>query len=683
LLLDGAGYFGALRCSLLKARRRICLAGWDIDSRTPIRGASAPDDGAPELLGELLEYLVENNDELVVHLLLWDFSVLYTFSREPLPRFNLDWRTPSRVAVCLDDQLPFGASHHEKLAIIDDRLAYCGGLDLTIRRWDRPEHRASEPQRCDPNRQPYGPYHDVQMLVDGETARSLSDLVRARWNRVTGDDLQALEIESDPWPDGIEPDLHETDMAITRTQPAFDGAPEVREIEAAYLDAIERARELVYIENQYLTVDRIAKALRRRLEAQRSLEVFIVSPKSPHGWLEAETMGVGRARFMRELRADDLADRVRFVYPWTADESGEVPVMVHAKLLIVDDRLLHIGSSNLNYRSMGTDRECDLHIEARSDAQASAIKQLRRRLLAHHLGTSVDELGAEEDARGSIIAIADAQASSTRGLRRIDASENAATLQTEVLADLGDPERPLDPEEFIGNLFGARRVPLMRRYLLRLIGAAALVSIVALIWHFSPLADWINGPAVNAALQTIAASRWSGPLLLAAFVAASVTLFPVTAMIALTAAALGPLQGFVWAFLGAMLAASFNFACGRLIPEATLERWVGPWVKNVGKRLSRGGIVSIMIVRNIPIAPFTIVNLVAGAARLPFRDYLLGTALGMGPGIVALTILGGRLRAALQDPTWPSLALLAAAIVLWLGIALGLQALSNRYSNAR
>ena len=92
-----------------------------------MRGRQRPDDGAPELLGPLLTELVARRRALEVFVLLWDYSVLYLPEREPLPRLNLDWRTPERIHVCLDSNLPLGASHHEKIVVVDNAVAYCGG----------------------------------------------------------------------------------------------------------------------------------------------------------------------------------------------------------------------------------------------------------------------------------------------------------------------------------------------------------------------------------------------------------------------------------------------------------------------------------------------------------------------------------------------------------------------------
>ena len=87
-----------------------------------------------------------------------------------------------------------------------------------------------------------------------------------------------------------------------------------------------------------------------------------------------------------------------------------------------------------------------------------------------------------------------------------------------------------------------------------------------------------------------------------------------------------------------------------------------------------------MVVRNLPVAPFTVINVLAGASAIRFRDYLVGTALGMGPGVAAVTLLGDRLKGVLESPTFANVGLLTLAIVGWIGLALGLQAVSNRLS---
>lgn len=193
LLVDGAAYFQALRRALLKAERQVLLIGWDVDGRTDLLDPNKqPDDDAPDQLRALLSWLVDRRPNLHVQVLLWDYTLLYAMDRELLPTVALGWATPDRVHLHLDDTLPIEASHHEKVVVIDDALAFCGGMDVTIRRWDTPDHRLDDPRRRDPSGDAYPPVHDVTLMVDGAAARALGDLARERWQRATGNSCWPL-----------------------------------------------------------------------------------------------------------------------------------------------------------------------------------------------------------------------------------------------------------------------------------------------------------------------------------------------------------------------------------------------------------------------------------------------------------------------------------------------------------
>ena len=125
VLIDAANYFGALREALLRARSTVFIIGWDLDSRTRLVGESGhANDGYPEGFVDLLTALVNERPQLTVHLLVWDYSVLYALEREPFPTLSLGWRTPRRIRFCLDEDLPAGASHHQKIVVVDDAVAF-------------------------------------------------------------------------------------------------------------------------------------------------------------------------------------------------------------------------------------------------------------------------------------------------------------------------------------------------------------------------------------------------------------------------------------------------------------------------------------------------------------------------------------------------------------------------------
>jgi phosphatidylserine/phosphatidylglycerophosphate/cardiolipin synthase-like enzyme len=474
VLVDGASYFGALRSSLLKAEHSIYIVGWEINSRVRLRGAEKPRDGAPQKLGALLRFIAKRRPSIAIRILLWDFSLLYAFERELFPRWVLGRNMPSQVEIELDDRLPLGACHHEKLVVIDDAVAFCGGMDLTLRRWDTSEHLRRDPRRVLPGGGRYDPSHDMQLVVDGQAAAVLGERVRRRWRKTNGGLEPRALPRSDPWPEGVKPDFERVRVAIMRTSAARTGQDEIREIERATVAAIASARRLIYIENQYITAKSAADALRVRMLENPNLRVLIVTARLTHGWLEAKTMGVGRKRFMETFCAPDIARRIHFFYPVStrgtlrgaiarrtgrgvatteagARQPGDTSIEVHAKLLVVDDRVLRIGSSNLNNRSMGFDTECDVAIEAASSEQRAAIEDIRNRLIAEHLGSEPAKVAAALETSGRLDDALFSIAGGKRALRTLPFGADSET-PSELVLNLGDPEHVVTPRRLVRAL---------------------------------------------------------------------------------------------------------------------------------------------------------------------------------------------------------------------------------------
>jgi len=166
MLVDADAYFRAVRTAIRNARHSIFILSWDIDSRTRLVPQGAHD-GFPEPLGDFLHEVVKARHGLRAYVLNWDFAMLYALEREWLPLYKLDWRTHRRLAFRMDAKHPLGASHHQKIVVVDDSVAFVGGLDLTRARWDTPAHAALQPLRCDTAGKPHAPFPEVQALVHG------------------------------------------------------------------------------------------------------------------------------------------------------------------------------------------------------------------------------------------------------------------------------------------------------------------------------------------------------------------------------------------------------------------------------------------------------------------------------------------------------------------------------------
>jgi len=666
-LVDGEAYFEAVAAAIESAESQILMLGWDFHSRVRLRRSSEPD-GSTEELAARLDSAVDRNRRLQVYVLGWDFAMIYALEREALPLYRLGLRSRRRVHFHLDDGHPPGASHHQKIVVIDDALAFVGGFDLTSCRWDTREHQAADSRRSDPGFPEYDPFHDVQLAVDGNVARALGELARDRWWRATGERLAAPRAGGDPWPEGLAPDLREVEVGISRTEPSFRDRNEVREVEALHVQSIRAAQRSIYIENQYLTAARIGEVLAERLREADGPEVVIVAPRVCSGWLEESTMGVMRARLLDRLRDADRSGRLRVLYP-VVPELGHRTINVHAKVTVVDDRLLRVGSANLSNRSMGLDTECDLAVEAGEDEQTrAAIERFRNDLLGEHLGASAEQVRQTIAAEGSLLAGIEVLRGGPRTLEPVTAELPAWAEELVPETTVFDPEKPVDIETMLAS-FLPDAVSEEHRPLLWRLGLSVLaLALLAIAWRWTPLSDWITPE------KMVFLSRWlqqdpAGPLVATGAIAiGSCLMVPVTVMIVTAALVFGWLLGFATALAGALAGTAAGYGIGRLLWRDAIRRLGGRRLNRLSRALARRGVTAVALVRLVPVAPFTVVNLVAGASHIRLRDCLLGTLLGMAPGALALTIFASSARRAILEPGWSTvLSVLVLAGLLWWG----------------
>ncbi|WP_405226349.1 phospholipase D-like domain-containing protein [Lentisalinibacter sediminis] len=689
-LIDGEDYFRAVRESMEAAEREILIVGWDIDSRLElIRDEDHP--LYPSPLAETLQDLAGRRDGLQVYVLSWDFAMVYVLERELLPAAQFGWQDQDRLHFQLDGEHATGASQHQKFIVIDGQLAYTGGFDLTKSRWDTRAHAPDDPRRVNEAGGSYRPFHDVQALVTGEPARHLRDLASFRWKNATGDALPALDapdVDSAEalWPRDVPVRASDAPVALARTWAEKDGSDLVREVEQLFLDMIAAAESSIYIENQYYTSDTVTRALCDRLAESDGPEIVIVLPGETSGWLEQATMDVLRNQALQRLRENDGHGRLRIVSP-VSDELGDTCINVHGKVMVLDERWARIGSANLSRRSMGLDSECDLVIE---DAEAAA--GLRADLLAEHLGADVREVAAGIAEHG-LIATLDRLGGGPRRLERLASDGSDIDGMLEPIARIADLERPVEQawDELIGGMTGsgahdagtggadadeeAEPEPgtARRRYLQVLthpsVGWGFLAVLILLvgglaIWQARTAGADFDPMALLATLRESAAHPLAPLAVIPAFIAGSLVVAPVTGMIALCALLFGPWVASVSAIAGTLAATVVNHAIGRRLGRAVegrAPRAVTVRMKALGRSSDPWSLAGL---RLIPIAPFTVINLLAGASRVKLRDFLLGTILGMGPGTVLICFSVDRARAALAgEPVFEPwvLAVIAAA----------------------
>lgn len=599
--IDGEAYFRAFREAALTARKSLFIVGWDFNSRIALV-RDGPQDGYPAEFLPFLNAIARERPGLRIYLLEWDFAVLYAGERETIPVVRFDWATASNIEFALDSELPFGASHHQKLVVVDDALAFVGGLDFTAARWDTAQHLAQDVRRSDPICGPYLPFHDVQAAVSGPAASALGELARERWRRATGKSPVEARPAPPRWPAGWPIDFRHVEAGFSRTVPAYGGIAAVTEVERLHLAVIAQARRYLYFENEYFTSWRALDAIGARLAGPRPPEVVLVLPQVQSGWLEQSTMGAMRARVLERLQLHDRQGRLRVYAPF----SGELPINLHAKVFAADDEVLKIGSANLTNRSFGFDSELDMVIAAGDRNTASAVSACVRRLVAHHLGLAPHAL------RGATPGAWIRRAGDT-GRLRLEPLDGAVPAWVEPVANgaaVFDPERPIGYLRFAeGRGQGPAAAPPSAAVVLSLglaLGAGAL--------H---LAERRRG-AVRA---------WFSPrkrnerLALAAGAAAELVLpLPFAALVS---AAFGESPGRTVATHGAISAAAY--LGGRRMRRERARRLARGWTDRLYPWLAAGNLRSLTAMRSFSGVPAAFEGVLAGAGRVRVSRYAAAT----------------------------------------------------------
>ena len=445
VIVDAADYYRHIRAAMLAAQKRIFIVGWDFDTRI----ALDPDEnGQGETLGRFFLNLARDKPAREIDILKWNFGALKQFTHPSAVVWLARWWRTKAIDFRFDSSHPPGCSHHQKIVVIDDNLAACGGIDISAHRWDTSNHKDNDPRRTGPDGKPYMPWHDATMMMRGDVAAQLAELGRERWSTATKAKLDPIEKCDDDWPKDLPVMFRDVDIAIARTRADYDDLPEVREIETLYIDMICAAKRFIYFENQYFTSGKIGAAIAARMAEDDPPEIVMVMPRSADGWLEQKAMDGARLKLIKAIGDKDKLDRFRIYVPVTKQRDD---IYVHAKVSIVDDRLLRVGSSNLNNRSQGLDSECDVIIDAALDPNKdtpAAMTALRHRLLAEHLDVTPEQFAAAEKKHGSMVKAIEALITPGKSLELLSMeglSEAEEFIASNELLDPESPDAMLDP----------------------------------------------------------------------------------------------------------------------------------------------------------------------------------------------------------------------------------------------
>jgi phosphatidylserine/phosphatidylglycerophosphate/cardiolipin synthase-like enzyme len=358
ILVDGAEALPLIASDLQSARSHIHMTGLSLSPDFDlVRGEERV--VLRHLLGELAE-LVD------VRILLWAGAPLPLFrpSRREVRRMR-EWLTrETRIECRLDSKERPLHCHHEKTIVIDDRVAFVGGIDLTTQSGDRFDSSAH------PARAALG-WHDAASRIVGPAVSDVAEHFRMRWHEVTGERLPPVK-PSEPAGD--------VELQIVRTVPEhiYEAVPngDFRILES-YVAALRSAERFIYVENQFLWSPEIARLLREKLmnPPRADFRMLFVLPAKPKSGND-DTRGV----LAELIDADGDQGRILACSLYARSGSRADPIYVHAKIAVVDDRWLTLGSANLNEHSLFNDTEMNVVTH-----DPDLARRTRLRLWAEHL----------------------------------------------------------------------------------------------------------------------------------------------------------------------------------------------------------------------------------------------------------------------------------------------------------
>jgi uncharacterized membrane protein YdjX (TVP38/TMEM64 family) len=208
---------------------------------------------------------------------------------------------------------------------------------------------------------------------------------------------------------------------------------------------------------------------------------------------------------------------------------------------------------------------------------------------------------------------------------------------------------------------------------------AAVVSLAAL-WRWTPVGDWVDVESARSAGEWIRRQPFTPVLVPLAYVLSGMVAFPVTLIIIATVIVFGPWWGVFYALTGSELSALTVFGVGRVVGRDAVRRFAGSLLNRLSQKLSASGMTAVIAFRIVPVAPFSVINLIAGVSEIRFRDFAMGTFIGMLPGSIAIAFLADQIADTLRRPELDRFIALGVGAGLVIVVLTGLRKLMKRKS---
>ena len=656
VLVDGENFFLAFYEILNAAEQHIVLLGWDFDTRGPLVYRN----GRPVTVAQALWLALETRPSLRIFVLCWDYAAVYMFDREFFPDARLRGKFKNRLFLEFDGHHPSGASHHQKIIVADGAIAFSGGMDLGVRRWDTRDHLYLDPRRINLKGEPYLPYHDVQAVLTGEVVSAMSEIVQRRWERATGSTLSLPVCNEGLWPPSAPVHFKNIQVQISRTMPPYLGEKNVDEIELQFLKLIATARECLYIENQYFSSEKLANAIAARLMEERGPEIIMMMPLRYSGWFESRSVGAIQATFVGRLRALAKPGKFCALSPITGHPPASQHIHVHAKVVVRDDSAFVVGSANFNNRSLGLDSECNLLFlpgEGNAENRVAILRQ-RNALLAEHLGCSVDEFELALARHASVIAALNSIEPRNKSV--VPALEVPGRFSNLVkpIAVFFDPSSPMPLEVASHALMPGRfRHRIFHSWAILLI---ALLVTGTLLFGLGMLGVWntfFSSFFSNLALSIPSDVDFVQGARLLVFILSAVLALFLFVPFHLVVFAVAWFFSFwqtigIVLFSGMVVALLCYFAGAQIGKERVFNLFSPRLGKLRHKKILRSfGVFTVAWLRIMPVAPFSVLSMATGACGVSFLSFFWGTFLGMLPAVFLITQFVQLVSQLLGNPT--------------------------------
>ena len=193
-----------------------------------------------------------------------------------------------------------------------------------------------------------------------------------------------------------------------------------------------------------------------------------------------------------------------------------------------------------------------------------------------------------------------------------------------------------------------------------------LLFSLAAAWRWTGLREWVNVQTIASWEASFEHSAVTPLYIIGAYLLGGLAVFPVTLLIAATAFAFGPWTSLIYSLVGCVASAIMTYGIGYALGRETVARFTGPRLSRLNQLIARHGILAVVAIRMLPVAPYSVVNLAAGATRVPFRDFVVGSALGISPGVVGITLFEDQLEEMIRAPNALTLVTLATILSLML-----------------